>query len=265
MKTKILPYSLCLVLAIAFVFSGCLIAEAKEQKENPCKISDDTELFKGESKTIGNGTAYSWVRLDSDGKPLAMGINFSKSALTGLPEKTTQEYMLVLPEEAASTVFDHIAVDWNPQGHEPQGIYDKPHFDFHFYMISPDERDKIKASKEDFAKLSKKPAPEYIPKGYIPTPGGVPRMGAHWIDPTAPEFNGKPFKATFIYGFYNGKMVFVEPMVTIAFLKTKPEMTSGLKLPKCYPERGYYPTNYSISYNSMSKEYTLAIGNLTFR
>lgn len=265
MKTKILPYSLCLVLAIAFVFSGCVVTEAKQQKEIPCKISDKTEIFKGKSKTLGNGTIYSWVMLDSAGNPLAIGVNFSSSALEGLPVGTPQEYMIALPEEAALTAFDHIAVDWNPKGHEPQGIYDKPHFDVHFYMISPQERDEIKASKEDSSKLAKKPAPAFIPEGYAPTPGGVPRMGAHWIDPKAPEFNGKPFKATFIYGFYNGKMVFVEPMVTIAFLKTKPEMSSELKLPKCYPERGYYPTNYSISYNNTSREYSLALGNLTQR
>lgn len=90
-------------------------------------------------------------------------------------------------------------------------------------------------------------------------------MGAHWVDPKAPEFNGQPFNETFIYGFYNGEMVFVEPMVTIAFLETKPEVTKELKLPKCYPISSYYPTGYSLSYNETNKEYTLALEGLTLR
>lgn len=175
------------------------------------------------------------------------------------------EYTLALPKEAASTAYNHIAVDWNPHGHEPQGIYDNPHFDFHFYMINPEERDKITAYGKDCKNVSKKPAPGYIPEGYVPTPGGVPRMGAHWIDPKAPEFNGQPFNETFIYGFYGGKMVFVEPMATIAFLETKPEITKELKLSECYPTTAYYPTNYSISYDDTVKEYTLALEGLTLR
>jgi hypothetical protein len=76
-----------------------------------------------------------------------------------------------------------------------------PHFDVHFYIISPEERDKITASGEDCKNLSKELAPEYVPEGYISTPGEVPRMGAHWINPEAPEFNGQPLNETFIYGF----------------------------------------------------------------
>ncbi len=60
-------------------------------------------------------------------------------------------------------------------------------------------------------------------------------------------------------------MVFVEPMVTRAFLETKPEITKELKLPECYPISVYYPTSYSISYNSTGKEYTVALEGLTLR
>lgn len=251
--------------AVAILFSGCAIGEPQPQKENFVVKPNHVETFQGENKTIGNGNAYSWVTLDREGNPSSIGANFTKLALKGLPEGKTIEYTLALPEEAASTAYNHIGIDWNPKGHEPQGIYDKPHFDFHFYMISPEERDKITATGEDCKNLSKKPAQRYIPDGYVPTPGGVPRMGAHWIDPKVPGFNGQPFNETFIYGFYNGKVVFVEPMATIAFLETKPKVTKKLKLPQCYPTSAYYPTNYSISYNDTGKEYTLALEGLTLR
>jgi hypothetical protein len=186
-------------------------------------------------------------------------------ALSGLPIENSTEYMLALPEQASVTPFNHIGLDWNPMGHVPPGIYDKPHFDFHFYMISPEERNSITATEQDMVKLSKNVSPEYIPEGYVPTPGGVPRMGAHWIDPTSPEFNNQSFTKTFIYGFYDGKMVFVEPMVTKAFFETRPNTIDIIKVPTKYPMKAYYPTRYRVKYDSNAKEYTVSIEGMTYR
>jgi len=90
-------------------------------------------------------------------------------------------------------------------------------------------------------------------------------MGAHWIDPTSPEFNNQSFTKTFIYGFYDGKMVFVEPMVTKAFIETKPNTTDIIKVPAKYPEKGYYPTRYRVTYDENAKEYTVSIEGMTLR
>ncbi len=49
--------------------------------------------------------------------------------------------------------------------------------------------------------------------------GGVPQMGAHWVDVTSPELNGSTFAQTFIYGSYDGQVNFYEPMITLDFLK----------------------------------------------
>ena len=51
---------------------------------------------------------------------------------------------------------------------------------------------------------------------------------------TAPEFIGKPFTVTYIYGFYHGNMTFVEPMITKAFLETHPDFTLPIKQPQAY-------------------------------
>ncbi|WP_292390556.1 DUF5602 domain-containing protein [Methanosarcina sp. UBA5] len=74
---------------------------------------NQTETFKGESKTLGNGTVYSWVKLDTKGNPSSIGVTFTESALKGLPETEGPdvEYTLALPKEAASTAYNHIAVD----------------------------------------------------------------------------------------------------------------------------------------------------------
>ena len=55
-----------------------------------------------------------------------------------------------------------------------------------------------------------------LPAGYIMEPGAVPQMGTHAItaeDATA--LNGeRKFIKTMIQGYFNGKVIFVEPMVT---------------------------------------------------
>jgi hypothetical protein len=226
--------------------------------------------YNGPSRQLGEGRAYAFTTLDTDGKPIAIGLRMSETALTGLPAEaphdgTGWEYVLPLPKEAAFLGYDHVGVDWNPHGHIPEGVYNKPHFDFHFYMISPAEKEKITATGEDLARAHKAPAPEFMPEGYIlPEGTEVPRMGAHAIDPSSPEFNKMPFTKTFIYGFYDGQMVFVEPMITKAFIETKPNTTDRIKLPGAYAKHGYYPTMYSVKYNAAQQEYEIALEGLAY-
>lgn len=229
-------------------------------------VATKSGTFVGEKKPLGNGMVRSWVTLDDKGNPLAIGVTFSEASLSGLPNANSTEYMLALPEKASTTAFNHIGFNWNPKGHIPPGIYDVPHFDVHFYLISMEERNGITAAGEDMAKITKNVSSDFIPDGYVAAPGGGgPRMGAHWIDPAAPEFNGQRFTKTFIYGFYDGKMVFMEPMVTMAFLETKPNTNDAIKLPASYPKSAYYPTRYSVMYDAAAKEYTVSLEGMMLR
>lgn len=228
-------------------------------------------IYFGQAKKMGNGMAWTWVKNDQEGKPVSLGITFTEAATSGLPKAAasgypTIEFELPLPAGASVPPYTHAVVNWNPHGHIPPGVYDVPHFDFHFYMVAPADRYKITAKGDDIAISNKKPPPEYVPQGYI-LPEGTqePRMGSHWIDPSWPELNKKPFSASFIYGSYNGEMTFLEPMASITFLKTKPTFTSKVKLPAAYKKRGYYPTAYSVKYDPERKEYSVALEGLTYR
>ncbi len=249
------------------------MAAHQPQKANAC---EECQLRKegtylGQFTLMGNGTVRSFVTYGKNGKPSSLGVTFSESALSGLPEKLPGgmpmwEYALALPAEARVTGFDHISLDWNPQGHEPNGIYTKPHFDVHFYLTSRAERKKITFKGADKVTGARKPPVKFLPAGYITPPGtAVPDMGAHAIDSATPELNGKEFTHTYLYGYYNGQVNFVEPMVTKAFLETKPDVTILLKQPAAFPKRGYYPTRYSMKYNATRQEYTVSLDGLTLR
>ena len=218
--------------------------------------------FYGPTSPLGNGTARSFVKVGPAGNPTAVGVVFTEKALelAGLP-RTNREFLLPLPSQGLTTPFTHVTLDWNPAGHPPPGVYTLPHFDVHFYMLTPAERAAITG-----ASGAETPAPQFIPTDYVSIPGVVPTQGVHWFDPTSPEFQpGGTFTRTFIYGFYKGKMNFMEPMVTRDFLLTKPNVSVPLKLPAAYPKPGRYPTRYSITYDAGTKAYTIALDAMVRR
>ncbi|MDQ3080692.1 MAG: DUF5602 domain-containing protein [Gemmatimonadota bacterium] len=220
----------------------------------------------GTPLTMGNGTARTYVELSSDGEPLSIGVSLSETALAGLPATGT-EFALPLPSEVSVAPYDHAVVNWGPTGHPPAGVFTVPHFDVHFYMITQAERAAIVPTDPQFAaKTARTPAAEFIPAGYNRDAIAIPRMGVHWSDPSAPEFSGQAFTKTFIYGSWDGAFHFTEPMVTKAFLETKPAMAvSTLKLPARYSKPGYQPASYTIGYDQAAKEYRIAISGLVRR
>jgi len=221
----------------------------------------------GETKPVGDGEIRAWFTTDQAGKPLAIGVTFTEDALSGLPDtEPTTEYQVLFPPQASVTPFTHFVLNWNPKGHIPAGIYDVPHFDFHFYIISPEERTKITATGDDLARVLKAPPAGCLPPGYITAPGAYePRMGNHYVDAASPEFHGKPFTITFVYGSYDGKVAFLEPMITKAFLETKQGSSETFKLPQKYPTHAYYPTRYALRYDPAGRKYIVALQGFVMR
>jgi hypothetical protein len=120
-----------------FMLAGSLLVMSCDKQP----VAEPTgTTYKGAEVAVGSGKAYSWFSVTADGTPTAMGITLNSAALTGLPHAMAN-YVLPLPAEAsAKTPFNHIGLDWMHEGHEPAGVYNVPHFDAHFYMISQAER-----------------------------------------------------------------------------------------------------------------------------
>lgn len=223
--------------------------------------------FEGPPVAIGQGQAWTFVTLDEQGQARTLGIRFSEETLSGLPTELSEhgawEYDLVLPVEAAALGYNHVTLDWNPHGHIPQGVYDSPHFDFHFYVIDHAAREQITLDTTSLEIAHKAPDEGYMPMGYVLPPGTeVPNMGAHAIDPASGEFNGEPFTTTFIYGFYDGKVIFMEPMMTLDYLKSGPEMSTPVKQPQAYQKDFAYPASYGVRFDEMAGRYEVTLDGL---
>jgi hypothetical protein len=193
-----------------------------------------------------------------------MGFTLSAGAFTNLPDGVaamghSTNFRLALPVEATTqTPFDHLDLGWVAHGHEPSGIYDKPHFDIHFYTVTPSEHDAIPPYQVDSTGFKKNPPTGSIPASYAKNPAGVPGMGCHWTDKNAVEFKGQPFTETFIFGSYNGKVNFWESMIALETLTNNPAISRSIPQPTVYEQTGrYYPTTLSVVKVGADVVYTL--------
>lgn len=227
--------------------------------------------FYGPEQQMGNGHVRSWINISHDGKPLAIGIEMTDGALQGLTQDpnnfAASTFELSLHQKAKSTTpFDHIVIDWNPQGHEP-AQYQVPHFDFHFYKISQAAQMAIPPYTTNSAALfDLNPPTGYMPTQYWHTPGGVPQMGAHWVDLLSPEFHGQPFTYTFIYGSFDGHVIFDEPMITMAILQSGVTVHSNFRQPQFFdPTNTYYPTRLNIWKNPTNMRHYVSLDLMVWR
>lgn len=251
------PLLLAGAAALALLGAGNAVAEGR------------TAVYEGKAVKIGQGAAHTVVRTGADGAVTAIGVVFTENMLDGLPVAAPGasphfSYVMSMPTKGPKTVIDHVMIDWESMGHPPPQVYDVPHFDFHFYVVSRDEVSKVRFNgPEDSAAPAQQPPAELMPAGYILPPGtAVPRMGVHAINPGSPEFQKQPFTATFIYGYYKKRLTFVEPMASLEFLRSKPSFSAPVPRPARYSKDGLYPSRYRIAYDEGKKVYEVMLEEL---
>lgn len=229
--------------------------------------ADKFNTYHGPQVHIGNGKARSFFTISHTGVPHELGIEMTEGVFSGIPAgQDHPSFVLPLHHKAQdATPFDHIYMNWNPNGHPPAPIFGVPHFDFHFYTISSASRMAIPAYTPAPGNLFDiLPPVPYRPAGFIPLPGGEPQMGKHWADILHPVAPGT-FTHTMIYGSYNGQIIFVEPMITRTFLQSGADVSMPYGQPAQFQETGtYYPTVYNIRDDGSGKHY-VTLSNFVLR
>jgi Domain of unknown function (DUF5602) len=259
----------------------------------------------GAAQKVGNGVVRAYVLLDAKDRstPIEVGVAMSEAAMEGLPAAAAAHgdhasmqamqmnmYLLDMPAQNP-TPYRFVQFDWNPAGHEPAGVYDLPHFDFHFYTVERDVRAGILPTDAQYAqKAASFPGQDFRAPFYVDmataakAPAAavaVPQMGLHWLDVRSPELQGlaghpeayKPFTTTFIYGSWNGQFIFDEPMITRAYIAAKHDATDPavrdelIPVPTAahYAPAGFYPSAYRITWDPQAKEYRVALAQLAWR
>ncbi|QHT68784.1 hypothetical protein GXP67_20085 [Rhodocytophaga rosea] len=240
------------LITLAATFTAC--------NDDDTTTSQPRDMAYGPEVSVGNGKARSFIKLDNTGNPTSIGFTLSKTALEGLPHEE-ESYLLALPEETEKTPYNFISLDWASHGHSPEGVYNVPHFDMHFYMIDQSKKAGILHPSDEIERL---PDAKFLPPTYFSQPGeGVPQMGKHWVDATSPELQGKPFTATFIYGSYDGEVIFHEPMISHSWLLARPDTIMTIPQPQTFRQGGLYPAKYRVEFDEASQQYIISLLELS--
>lgn len=240
------------LLVFALALTATTLVSCKSDEAMP-------QTHYGESAKLGTGTARTFVRVDADNKPTAIGVAVSDEAIGSLPHGA--DMALQFPAQASALPFKHLYMGFMQAGHPPMKIYDLPHFDFHFYMIPNEER--LKYTEATIPMMMKAPAKGTIPSAFFEE-AAVPLMGMHWADGKSGEWNNQKFNKTFLYGSYDTKVIFYEPMITLDYLKTTNETTDIIPL-GAFPGPGLYPTKYTVTHNSAEKQYEITLNTFVQR
>ncbi len=253
-------------------------------------------IFYGEPLPIGSANFRSFVRLNDDGNPLDLGVNFSRETLTNLsnlygtpptfPAPTRLLYPS-LPTQAATTPYRDLELIYYNSGHTPvetPGSRDE-HIDFAFYL--PSRQDRLsticpnaspspfwpygQCSSNELEAAARIPEPSALPTNFSQVPFGTQFFGQAGAGTSYFQIREPNPEASVFYGFYNGEMTYIDLLISNDFLEevaAQPNSTFTAPLAQpsglIYPEDGYYPTNYSVSYDE-ANGYAVVLGGFTFR
>jgi hypothetical protein len=241
-------------------------------------VTKKEQTVRGRVEKMGAGTVQSFVSLDRQGAPLSIGVTLSPGALDQLPQTANTlsrcydldgngthtghecigdlERILDVPvDSSAGLPFKWITVNWNAAGHPAP--YNRPHFDFHFYAVDRAVVEAITPGRcgelvdcGHFTRATRPLPAQHLPAGHINVGAVVPRMGNHLLDSQSPELKDSlPFTRTFIYGAYEGELIFWEPMITLDMLTKTTDACWSISQPQEFRQTGYYPTQYCVREN----------------
>jgi hypothetical protein len=212
----------------------------------------------GPKQAMGRGQIWSWVERDAAGNPVRLGVTLSKGVFEGPPPAVYDQVEAPLPAGTQTPPYQTAVVGWDPFGHAP-AAYDVPHFDLQFYFISSEEVCAIMPGSDTIPVPARFRPPDYS------VALAEPCLGTRWGDSLASELSGAPFTTTFVYGFQNGEMIFVEPMIALSYLTNEPAFRGAVKQPAAFQRQGYYPTHYTVEFNRQDSSVTVALEGLTLK
>jgi hypothetical protein len=224
----------------------------------------DPRIVYGQSITLSGVTLSTWAKVLPHGRVTQVGLTLPMAFVKTPPAQPASgpdgQFVLAFPKVVQqSTYFNHLELGWNPHGHEPEGVWDVPHFDFHFEGVPVqsiwDIGFGVNLGNGLFGD-SIVPTPERMPAGYV-YPGQlalVPFMGVHAFRPED-IVPSDQFTAVVLAGFYNGNMIFIEPMITQEFLLRRESFEIEVPRPTVLGRNTSYPTRFRGTYDKKADAY----------
>lgn len=226
--------------------------------------------LKGECSDLYKTQFCTWARMQGP-TVVEAGATVPIASIEGAPAQEAMAWPPVsaaaamMPDSArAGSGMTNVTVYWEATGHPP-GVYMTPHFDVHFNLVSAAELAAIDCT--DRTKPTALPAAYMLPDVPLPPPVAkmfgvdtlvglcVPHMGMH-AALASDVASTAVFDGTMIIGYYKGKPVFVEPMLSRAMLMKK--QSFDLPVPTIPGMTGVYPRTFHAVYDTDQQAYRFA-------
>lgn len=221
----------------------------------------------GECGAMYSAQVCTWARMQGD-SVVDIGAMVPVASIESAPADAAMAWppapvtALALPAAAqARTGLTHMTVFWESMGHPP-GPYLTPHFDFHFYTIGQDQR--LAMGCTDLSKPAELAAGYTLPDVNLPPPMAamigtatltglcVPGMGMHSLLTSEMESTSL-FRGTMVIGYYQGKPIFIEPMISKEMLLEQKGF--DLPIPAIPGLTGNRPRTFRAEYDTTQKAY----------
>jgi hypothetical protein len=228
-----------------------------------------TEVAGSCAATFG-AQVCTWAHMKGDSL-LDIGATIPLASIDSAPTPATPDMswppkaaaVLDVPTAAqAGSGMTEFTMYWEPGGHPPAAFM-TPHFDFHFYLIPLAERTAIDCA--DTTKPAALPAGYALPDQPLPPDVAkmigtstlvgicVPQMGMHAL--MASELQDTvPFRGDMVVGYYHGKPIFIEPMISRTMLGEKKSF--DLNVPDIPGLTATYPRTFHAVWDDAKQSYS---------
>jgi len=239
---------------LAFLASACAKEVPIVESQGDCGA-----VFKGEMCTWSRSKGDSLIDV---GAVVRLASIDSSPATAMMAWPPAAEAKLKLPESVHSkSGLTQLTVFWEAMGHPP-ATFATPHFDFHFYVVPVGEEmtydckdtSKPAALAEGYSLPDVAMPPEIAKMIGTDTLLGlcVPTMGMHSLLTTSLDAK-EVFQGQIVIGYYGGKPIFIEPMVTKAMLQERKSF--DLPIPTIPGLSGNYPRKFRAEYDEARQSY----------
>ncbi|MDQ6612933.1 MAG: hypothetical protein M3Y64_10900 [Gemmatimonadota bacterium] len=254
----------------SIVFALCIVAVGGCTKDVAKAPAADTTVaeIKGSCANVYNSQVCTRAKTQG-GQLMEVGIIVPIAAIENAPAKEAMVWppvavaTLEIPGTANQSAIRNFSMYWEAGGHPP-GPYLTPHFDFHFNTAAAADIAAIDCT--DVNKPATLPAGYALPDIPLPPPMAkmmgvksligscVPKMGMHSLP--ASELESKAtFRGSMVVGYYKGKPIFIEPMLTKAMLMEKKSF--DLAMPDVPGLVGAHPTKFHAEFDQAKQEYQM--------
>jgi hypothetical protein len=227
----------------------------------------------GSCGTAFTGQICTWAHTKGDSL-IDAGATIPLSAIDSAPMPAANapmdwppkpDAMLDMPASVvAKTGLTKLTFYWEPTGHPPM-TFMTPHFDFHFYTNAVADIAAITCA--DSTKPAALPTGYTLPDEDIPPPmvkamgtskligTCVPMMGMHAM-PSGDMSSTSTFRGSMLVGYYQGKPIFIEPMISRAMLDEKKSFY--LAIPDVPGLTSTHPTTFHATFDPATSSYNFA-------